>query len=376
MTSATGARPWPPATSCSASRSRPQAGCAGPTGPIRTARRSTTHFTSFDDGAAGISDYLWKLARVTHKRRFRTAALAGMRWVLAQADNGAWRWTDDPSWRLAYHGVGMGQAGVVLAFDAFADRTGDRAFRAAARAGAARLRQLTANGTRPLPRGSEDGTLETGFLSGSAGAAYMFLERYAHDHDPADLATARRLLGWVNAQAVADGAGGLYWPISFGSEAMPAGFELGAAGIAWVNLRAFRVTGDRGYRDVARRAGIWLRSASIAGSAWAELPGDPTVPIHVGLDSGAAGIAWVLHDLARSGIDPAANRAVVRSALAGLRDSAAHDTRGALWYEHRLGERRGLRAEPSWHWGSAGIAALAARVAGWSGTGPGGQRAR
>ena len=23
--------------------------------------RSATHFTSFDDGAAGISDYLWKL---------------------------------------------------------------------------------------------------------------------------------------------------------------------------------------------------------------------------------------------------------------------------------------------------------------------------
>ena len=113
-------------------------------------------------------------------------------------------------------------------------------FRAYARAGAARLRQLTADGTRPLPRGSEDATAETGFLSGSAGAAYMFLERYARDRDPADLATARGLLRWVNDQAVADGSGGLYWPISRGSAAMPAGFELGAAGIAWVNLRAYR----------------------------------------------------------------------------------------------------------------------------------------
>ena len=56
-------------------------------------------------------------------------------------------------WRVAYYGVGMGQAGIVLALDTFADRTDDSTFRAYARAGAARLRALTANGTRPLPRG-------------------------------------------------------------------------------------------------------------------------------------------------------------------------------------------------------------------------------
>src|SRR4249920_387304 len=44
-------------------------------------KRSATHFTSFDDGAAGISDYLWKLFRVTHEPRFRAGALAGMRWL-------------------------------------------------------------------------------------------------------------------------------------------------------------------------------------------------------------------------------------------------------------------------------------------------------
>ena len=342
--------------------------------------RSTTHFTSFDDGAAGISDYLWRLFSVTRERRFRTGALAGVRWLLAQAEGAScpetacsWKWTDDPSWQVAYHGVGMGQAGIVLALDSFADRTGDPTFRAHARAGATQLRLMTANGTRSLPRGSEDATLETGFLSGSAGAAYMFLERYARDRDPADLDTARRLLRWVNDQAIADGSGGLYWPISQGSAAMPAGFELGAAGIAWVNLRAYRATGDREYRDVARRAGGWLRSVAIAGSAWAELPGDATVPIHVGLDSGAAGIGWVLEDLARAGLEPAANRAAARSALEGIRADASRDRLGVFWYENRTGSRRRLRAEPSWHWGSAGIAAFAARLAGRTGTGPGGQ---
>src|SRR3954451_17914057 len=343
-------------------------------------QRSETHFTSFDDGAAGISDYLWRLSDVTGEKRFRDGALAGMRWLVAQVEGGScpetsctWRWTDDPSWRVGYNGVGMGQAGVVLALDAFADRTGDPTFRAYARAGAARLRELTALGTYPLPRGFEDATLETGFLSGSAGAAYVFFERYTRDRDPADLVTARGLLRWVNDQAVADRSGGLYWPISRGSDATPAGFELGAAGIAWVNLRAYDATGDRGYREVARRAAVWLRSVSIARSAWAELPGDPTVPVHIGLDSGAAGIGWVLADLARAGLDPAANRAAARAALSGLRAAAARDRQGAFWYANRTGSRPRLRAEPSWHWGSAGIAAFAARLAGWSGSGPGGQ---
>ena len=43
--------------------------------------RSDTHFTSFDDGAAGISDYLWRLyrghARAALPRRVRSPACAG-----------------------------------------------------------------------------------------------------------------------------------------------------------------------------------------------------------------------------------------------------------------------------------------------------------
>ena len=82
-------------------------------------------------------------------------------------------------------------------------------------AGAARLRALTGNGHRPLPQGSEHpNVFETGFLNGSAGAAFVFLERYAHDHGRVDLETATRLLGWVNDQAETDGRGGLRWPLA------------------------------------------------------------------------------------------------------------------------------------------------------------------
>jgi lanthionine synthetase-like protein len=298
--------------------------------------RSTTHFTSFDDGAAGISDYLWRLFRVTHEPRFRAAAIAGMRWVVARAEGPgcppapcAWTWTDDPVWRVAYHGVGMGQAGVVLTLDAFADRTGDETFRAYARAGAAYLRALTANGALPLPRGSEDAMAETGFLSGSAGAAYVFLQRYARDGDPVDLATAHALLRWANEQ-----------PPASGEDAW--GFELGLAGVAWVNLQAARATGAPEYREAARRAGARLRNAPLQ--------------VQAGVDSGTAGIAWVLEDLARAGVDPGANRRAARRALRSVRAAATG-------------------AEPSWHWGAAGVAAFAARLAGWSGRGPGGQSA-
>ena len=342
-------------------------------------RRSDTHYTSFDDGAAGISDFLWTLYEATHQARFRAAALAGMRWLVARAEGRScpaidcsWSWTDDPAGSVAHYGVGMGQAGIVHAFDAFADRTGDSSFRAYARAGAARLRKLTANGARPLPRSSEEtATRETGFLSGSAGAAYVFLERYRRDRDPVDLATARRLLAWVNDQARPHPRGAVSWPFAGGDGAWTAsGFELGVAGIAWVNLQAARTTGDPAYRELARGAGSWLRRTAVSGG-WDELPGDPTSARHVGLDSGAAGIAWVLEDLADAGVDTTSNRAAARAALSGLRTEAGRDRLGALWSESRVGAGRRLRAEPSWHWGAAGIAAFAARLAGRAGSSPG-----
>ena len=165
------------------------------------------------------------------------------------------------------------------------------------------------------------------------------------------------------------------WPFAGHTGAWTAsGFELGVAGIAWVNLQASRTTGDHAYRTRARQAGRWLRRVAVRGGAWEELPGDPGSPLHVGLDSGAAGIGWVLEDLARAGIDTPSNRAAARTALAGLRAEARHDRLGAFWYESRRGAGRRLRAEPSWHWGAAGIAAFAARLAGFAGLTPGGQR--
>ena len=351
--------------------------------------RSETHYTSFDDGAAGISDFLWRLFKATHQPRFRVAAVAGMRWIVSRAEAApaercpgtcTWKWTDDPSARVAYHGVGMGQAGIVWALDVFADRTNDPVFRTYARAGAARLRLLTENGKRPLPEQAGTEAYGTGFLSGSAGAAAVLLQRFVRDRNRADLATAHGLLEWVNRQAISDRSRGLRWPIVVSSDAVEdtsaAGFEEGVAGIAWVNLRAYLATGRAEFRDVARRAAVWLRSVATTeggGSAWAEQPGVSRSPVHVGLDSGAAGIGWVLDELALAGIDPAANREAAWSALGWLDAEARRDRLGAFWFENTTAGRSNLRAEPSWHWGSAGIAAFAARLAGHERFGPGGQ---
>jgi lantibiotic modifying enzyme len=340
-------------------------------------RRSETHFTSFDDGAAGISDYLWTLSTVSGEERFQTGALEGMRWLMAQARGRecpavacSWRWTDDPTWHRAYYGVGMGDAGIVLTFDAFADRTGDPVYRDYARTGAAQLRTLTGDGTRPPPSGSDDPSHDTGFLSGSAGVASMFLERYARDGNPADLDAARGLLQWVRDRAVPGASRGLHWPVSDRDPSAASGFELGTAGVAWVFLEAASATGDAGYLDTARRAGVWLRRSRTANDDWRETPGDRGSPIHIGLDSGGAGIGWVLDALAAAGLDAGANEKVAHAALAEIDALAVHERTGDFWYEHRPD---GLKAEPSWHWGAAGLAAFAARMAGWSAAGPGGQ---
>ena len=191
-----------------------------------------------------------------------------------------------------------------------------------------------------------------------------------------DLETAKRLLGWVNDHGKADGRGGVRWPLAVNDAAASSGFELGAAGIAWVNLRAAQATGDRSYRDVARRAGVWLRRVATAGSTWNELPGDLGTPVHVGLDSGAAGIGWVLADLADAGID--LPRIGQRRGPLSPRSTPAPCTIAPARCGTRTvtGGKPALPAEPSWHWGSAGIAAFAARLAGWSGRSPGGQRTR
>ena len=151
-------------------------------------RRSTTHFTSFDDGAAGISDYLWRLFEVTARaplpRRSARRACAGWsrRPEGPSCPETACSWTVD---RRSRPGASPTTA------SAWARRASCSCSTASPTEPATRVPRLRsrrrrvaagADRERHAPAAArlrERATLETGFLSGSAGAAYVFLERYA-----------------------------------------------------------------------------------------------------------------------------------------------------------------------------------------------------
>ena len=262
----------------------------------------------------------------------------------------------------------------MLALDTFADATGDRTFRDYARAGAARLRALTRDGRRPLPQGSEHpGVFETGFLNGSAGAAFMFLERYAHDHAQVDLETAKRLLGWVNHQAnpTATAASAGRSP-SATPQSHPASnlAQPASPGSTYRRLRR-RATARTVRSRVARASGSATspspgpRGASCRATSRLRFTSGSTVA-----PRGSDGCWRISRCRDRHGRESVG----WWSALAQLRSDAAHDSLGTFWYENRAAGKPALPAEPSWHWGSAGIAAFAAHLAGWSGRGPGGER--
>ena len=140
-----------------------------------------THFTSFDDGAAGIADLLWRVGEVSGRRRYRRAALAGLRWLEARAV-GVRGVACPPRCRWRYYnhaedyetGIGEGQAGIVYALDAFAQRLHSSRLERYAVAGARYLEQLiTPVGALPERVGGHD--YDTGFLSGASGVAFTFL---------------------------------------------------------------------------------------------------------------------------------------------------------------------------------------------------------
>lgn len=365
-------------------------------------RPSPINFTSFDDGAPGIADFLWRLGAATRDARYERAALAGMHWLASRAEaagGGAcpasecrWQYfqstaapgttvpsptgtleADQTAGPEYFTGIGQGIAGIVYAFDVFAERTRDTHYERYALAGARYLEhQITPAGALPEQPGTTG--YDTGFLSGATGDAFVFLRLYQHTGQARWLEDARRLLAWVRRQGARQ-AKGVAWPIEIdpaetdeserAAEALLAsGIEEGAAGIGWVELQDFELTGDPAALAEARHAADWLVATARherGGYAWAEDYRGPSTS--TSLDNGAAGIGWFLHDLARTTGVPAYARAA-RGAATWLRAVSSRDGRGALWYEHRSGGRWQLRGEPSWHWGSAGIGAFLARMSG------------
>ncbi len=336
-------------------------------------------YTSFDDGAAGIAEVLWRLGDVTGDDRYRAASRSAIGWVVSRAEgvDGVacpqmcrWAWVDDggaspPSYR---HGMGEGQAGIVYALSVLAERSGDPVLAAHAAGGAAYLSsRLDPDGG--LPERADEPRRNTGFLSGTAGAAFAFLRMYQATGDERWRRDAESALAFLDRTAQPAGRG-VTWPILLGAgpDALrpdntnrATGMEEGAAGIGWVSLQAHAMLGGERHLERARAAGRWLVDVALdeqIGRAWAEFEGSRTV--HTATNSGAAGTGWFLDTLGR---------------VTGEEEFAAAALDARSWLlavatpDHRFGATRQggtwtLGGEPSWHWGSAGIIAFLARMQG------------
>ena len=182
-------------------------------------------FTSFDDGAAGISDFLWRLFERTGDARYQATALAGMDWIIskAQAPKGKscpamcfWHW-QDPAGTEIYTGMGDGVAGIAWALNEFAERRANIDPMAAARfaryaQGAAswlesqmvRVKLPDGQAGANMPEEPGKQVYDTGFLSGSAGDAFLFYQLYLSTGRAQYRRDADLLFAWVRAQAQSD----------------------------------------------------------------------------------------------------------------------------------------------------------------------------
>jgi lantibiotic modifying enzyme len=310
-----------------------------------------------------------------------------MRWVerVAQAPSDSrcprvycrWRYETSGGDDTIRTGMGEGNAGIVYAFDVFAKRTGDAGFERYSLAGARYLRRLISR-AGAMPWGPGRAHFINGFLGGSAGDAFMFLRLYEDTHDPSWLATAQRLLAYVRSQAHVQPSGE-NWPIYLdpATPADPAGdlratgIEEGAAGIGWVELQAYHVTHDRLDLHTATAAGDWLLSVASTGLGGDFWPEDLNVELtHTSLDNGAPGIGWFLHDLAVETGRPRYEQAAA-SVVSWLASVTRRDQRGVYWFENLGPHGWQLGADPSWHWGIAGVAGFLGRMSGWGDDMPG-----
>jgi hypothetical protein len=344
---------------------------------------SLVAYTSFDDGAAGIADLLWLMWERTGEEHYRSAALAGVDWLVEQATGAdgedcpavcRWSWSDvgKASYR---NGMGEGQAGIVYALSMFAKRTGDERYAEYAQGGAAYLEnRLDQDGG--MPESDTEQQRNTGFLHGAAGTTFSFLQMYITTNDDRWLDAARKGLEFLDRTATLV-RGGVSWPIMVDrdlNETNPdraTGMEEGAAGIGWVFLQAYAVTGKEHYLERARAAGEWLKRVALperSGAAWAEYEGSDRV--HSGLNSGVAGTGWFLYDLSLATGDDSFFEAA-ESARDWLAATAVSSEEGLFWHGTRTGSTWRLPGEPSWHWGSAGILGFLARMQGWNIDSPG-----
>lgn len=377
--------------------------------------RSSNVYTSFDDGALGIGDFFWRLYEKTGNANYKETALGTVKWTMSKAENvgtasqPAYRWLLDTSSQgnsqgsdnppVYNMGMGMGVVGIVNTLATYYERTGktDPEFAAQCKqyidGGVRYIQQVrTALGnnsgdSRALPETGKIGwngdTVEgSGYLSGAAGAAYMYLNLYRILQNPEFLTQANNLLSWLHDTRVQVSDDAVTWHIAIDPQESGSadnakyatGFEEGNAGIGWVFLQAYKVTGSQEYLTTAKQAANWLLMVAIkdgqGGYSWPE-DEHPTSPyIRPNLDNGAAGISMFLYDLY---VDTKESKYLdaANGGLKWLQQTAVQKDDLVLWRDNDEGKP--FFGDTSHHWGIGGIGEAFAHISGGSADDPGEQ---
>ena len=387
---------------------------------------STDVYTSFDDGAIGIGDFYWRLYEATNIDQYKTTAFETLEWTFSQAENVGqgedayrWRWDIGDHSQPYYIGMGEGVVGIIHTLATYYDRIVNSDPEMAAKCksymegGLRYLDQARAelvnqtseqSDIRAIPytdpnaqQDQEDGNTEmdSGYLSGAAGAAFMYLKLhqvFGNEQDTHYLDKANVLFGWLedsqDGPLVESPDGSVTWKLSLDpqggdDDSNATGFEEGNAGIGWVYLQAYSITHNRHYLTMAQKSADWLLNAAKNDNgalSWHE-DEHPTNPlVHANLNNGAAGIGSFLQDmyLATGGVKYGRG---ARGALKWLMTSARHYGEHIYWKDNggfdngNSGPSSPYNNDPSWHWGDAGIMAFALRMVGGGTDIPGEQSA-
>jgi hypothetical protein len=353
-------------------------------------------YTSFDDGTLGIGDFFWQLYERTHNEQYRQVAESSLAWTFAQAENisendqPVYRWRWDVSDRSSGYqmGMGMGAVGTVQALAQYYERFQNLNPVLAAECkqyidGSLRYINQVRNvlgrnkgDHRALPETGEvgqdgDTNMNSGYLSGSAGAAFMYVKLYKVFGDMQYLHQAEQIFSWLEdsrkGPLVKVDNDKIAWKLALDPKGgndnrLATGFEEGTAGIGWVYIQAYKVTGNPHYLTVAKQAGNWLTSVADRtpqGVAWHEDESPRNPIIHANLNNGSAGIGFFLKDLGGASHDPKYDQMAMQ-AYSWLLASAKHDNENIYWVDND--GKSNYSHDPSWHWGAAGIINFMSRM--------------
>jgi len=240
---------------------------------------------------------------------------------------------------------------------------------------------------------NQDGTtnMNSGYLSGAAGTAYMYLNAYQVFGDASYLTAANSLFSWLSDDSVGPyvkfGDDTAAWKLAIDPEgddtsSYATGFEEGNAGIGWAYLQGYTVTKQKTYLQRAEEAANWLlkvgKSDGHGGLSWHEDENPANPLVHANLNNGAAGIGVFLQDLYLATGQSKYHTGAL-GAIDWLMSSAKHKGSSVYWNDNggyvdgNSGSSDAYGNDPSWHWGDAGILAAMLRINGASFDMPGEQ---